>query len=90
MDEERVKALQVIKDSIIKFMRNNFKIINSRDIRTIGYDESKKICVIEYNHSHSGKSIYYYGVEQSEFDKLMLSDNVCEDAELLFVDKVKR
>ncbi len=89
-DKNRIESLITIKNNILKFMRLNFKIINSREIRTIGYDEPKKICVIEYNHSHSGKSIYYYGVEQHEFDKLMLSDNVCEDSEILFKDKVNR
>lgn len=89
-NEERKKALAVIKENILKFMRTDFKIINGRDVRTIGYDKEKRICVIEFNHLHGGKSIYYYGVEQELFDKLMVSDNVGEDADLIFKDKVHK
>jgi hypothetical protein len=45
--------------------------------------------VIEYNHIHGGKSIYYYNVERNEFDKLMASENISDYAEEIFKDKPK-
>lgn len=89
-NEERKTALVVIRDNILKFMRMNFKVINSREVRTIGYDTDKSICVIEYNHTHGGKTVYYYGVSQEQFDILMSSDNISEDADVLFKDKVQK
>lgn len=68
-------------------MRTDFKFINGRDIRTIGYDPEHKICVIECNHIHGGKSLYCYNVERDEFDKLMISDNISDDAENLYINK---
>jgi hypothetical protein len=60
-------------------VRNNFKIVNSRNVKTIGYDEARKICVIHYNHVNSGKTIYYH-IEPEEFDKLMASNDIARDA----------
>ena len=64
-------------------MRNNFKIINSRYVHTIGYDEIHKICVIAYNHIHGGKNVYYGNVTQEQFDKLKTSEDIARDAELI-------
>jgi hypothetical protein len=89
-NEERKNALLIIKENILKFMRMNFKVVNSREVRTIGYDTEKKICVIEYNHSHSGKTVYYYDISQEQFDILMKSEDISKDADFLFKDKVKR
>lgn len=88
--ESRKENLKIIKENILKFMRMNFKVINSREVRTIGYDTEKNICVIEYNHTHGGKTVYYYGVNQDQFDILMKSDNISNDADFLFKDKVQK
>ena len=62
-------------------MRDNFKIINSRYVSTIGYDPEHSICVISYVHIHGGKSVYYYNVSQEQFDELKESKNIANDAE---------
>ena len=88
-NEERISALNLIKDSIIKFIemdpyKIDFKIINGRNVKTIGYDSINNICVIQYNHIHNGQSIYYYGVKREQFDELLKTDDICKFAETVF------
>lgn len=70
-------------------MRTDFKIVNGRDVRTIGYDPEHKICVIEYNHINGGKSRYYHNVEKNEFDIVFSSNDISTCAEEIFKDKIK-
>ena len=88
MKIEEMNKVPKVENKINK-MRTDFKFVNGRDVRTIGYDPEHKICVIEYNHIHGGKSIYYYNVERNEFDKLMASENISDYAEEIFKDKPK-
>lgn len=85
--EERKRNLEVIKNNILTFMRKDFKIVNSRDVKCLGFDDLHHICVIVGNHWHSGRSVYYYNISQEEFDELMLSDNTVDDVERIFKDK---
>lgn len=87
VSEERKKNLEIIKENLLKFMRTDFKIINGRDVCSIGYDEEKCICVIHYNHLHSGKTIYYHHVTREQFDELNNSENTAQDAERIFNNK---
>lgn len=69
------------KKKLAKAMRDNFKIIHSRHVNTIGYDHEHKICVIAYNHIHGGKNVYYYNVSQEQFEELKSTDDIAENAE---------
>lgn len=90
VDEKRRNDLEIIKGNILKFMRTDFKIINSRDVYSIGYDPEHKICVIHYNHLHSGKTIYYHHISREQFDELMKSENTANDAERIFENKTTK
>lgn len=70
-------------------MREDFKKLNGREVTTIGYDQEKKILLIEYNHFHekSHKTVYYEDVERELFEKLAFSDSLAIDAETLLKDK---
>lgn len=83
-NEERKKNLEVIKENILKFMRADFKIINSRDVYSIGYDAEKKICVIHYNHFHSGQTLYYYNISHEQFDELLATDSIVLNVDRIF------
>lgn len=52
-------------------MRDCFRVINSREVKTIGYDPIVKILVVAYNHINSGKTDYYYGVSREQYDKII-------------------
>ena len=69
-------------------MRENYKHINGREVRDIGYDPEKKICVIQFNHVNCGKRVYYHDVEQTQFDELLKSDHIAKDAETILKNNI--
>lgn len=89
-DDNRRKNIETIKNNILTFMRKDFKIINSRDVVSVGYDPEKHICLIHYNHVHSGKSLYYQNITQEQFEELLKSDNISLDVDRIFSNKINK
>ena len=79
-----VEYFLIKKRKVVSKMRDNFKVVNGRDVTSIGYDAHLKICVIAYNHKKNGKSIYYYNVTQEQFDKVFNSTDIAAMAETVF------
>lgn len=64
---------------------SNFSIINSRDVRIIGYDPEKGICIVWYNHLRGGKNVYYHGVTEEEYQGVRECPlGIANGAEIIF------
>jgi KTSC domain len=76
-----------IRFEYVKMVTKN---INSREIISVGYDEEKKECSIEYNHygMFSQKTIVYENIDRTLFSHLLSSQSIARDAQALFVDKL--
>ena len=88
MKIEEMNKVPKVENKINK-MRTDYKFINGREIKEIGYDPENKICVIHYNHYKSGMTEYYHDVEQSDFELLKASSWAVKTAEIIFKNKIK-